>query len=72
MPAELATEETVGLSERSRVVLWRYEEARDYPLEPLAARLYAESTEIDAEELRRLKRGGCPPGVAAKILDLTP
>ena len=72
MPVDAATEEGFELSERSRVVLWRYEEARDYPLEPLAARLYAESTEIDAEELRRLRRLGCPPRWAAKILDLTP
>ena len=67
MPPEAQTEETVELSERGRVVLHRYAEAREFGLTRLEARLYAES-EIDVGELRRLKRLGCPPIVAARIL----
>lgn len=64
--AELA-ESTVELGEQARVVLHRYREAREYGLTRLEARLYAES-EISASELRRLKRKGCPPIMAARIL----
>ena len=66
MSPELVDED-VELSERSRVILHRYAEARDYGLGRLEARLYAES-EIDASELRRLKAGGCPPVLAARII----
>ena len=55
------------LTERSRVVLHRYAEARAFGLTRLEARLWAES-ERDVAELRRLKRLGCPPLVAARIL----
>lgn len=65
MPEVAETE--VELSEQSRVVLHRYREAREFGLTRLEARMYAESG-IDAGELRRLKRAGCPPIVAAKIL----
>ncbi len=66
MPVDADTEE-VELSERGRVVLRRYAEAREFGLSPVEARLWAES-EVDVGELRRLKRLGCPPLVAAKIL----
>jgi hypothetical protein len=55
------------LGEQARVVYHRYKEAREYGLTRLEARLYAEST-IDASELRRLRRAGCAPAIAAKIL----
>jgi hypothetical protein len=55
------------LGEQGRVVLHRYREAREYGLTRLEARLYAES-QIDASELRRLRRAGCAPAIAAKIL----
>jgi hypothetical protein len=55
------------LGEQAKVVLNRYREARLYGFTRLEARLYAES-EIDASQLRRLKRVGCPPAAAAKIL----
>lgn len=59
--------DTVELTEQTRVVLHRYREARAYGLTRVEARLYAESG-IDASELRRLKRKGCPPLMAARIL----
>ena len=55
------------LDEYERVVLHRYGEARRYGLTMVEARLYADS-QIDASELRRLKRKGCPPRLAAEIL----
>jgi hypothetical protein len=55
------------MGEQARVVYNRYKEAREYGLTRLEARLYAEST-IDASELRRLRRAGCAPAIAAKIL----
>jgi hypothetical protein len=55
------------LGEQAKVVLNRYKEAREYGLTRLEARLYAES-QIDVSELRRLRRAGCAPAVAAKIL----
>lgn len=60
-------EQEVELSEARRVILHRYQEARRYGLTLVEARLYAESG-IDASELRRLKRKGCPPAQAARIL----
>ena len=63
----LAEDGTVELDEVRRVVLHRYREARLYGLTRVEARLYAES-QIDASELRRLKRMGCSPAVAARIL----
>jgi hypothetical protein len=61
------TDTTVDLGEHYRVILHRYKEARVYGLTRLEARLYAES-QIDASELRRLKRAKCPPAQAARIL----
>ena len=62
-----AVDTDAELTERSRVVLHRYAEARAFGLTRLEARLWAES-ERDVAELRRLKRLGCPPLVAARIL----
>jgi hypothetical protein len=61
------TDTTVEFGEYSRVILHRYTEAREYGLTRVEARLYAES-QIDASELRRLKRAKCPPAQAARIL----
>ncbi len=61
------TNTKVDLGEHARVVYHRYREARLYGLTKVEAMLYAES-EIDASELRRLKRANCPPDVVAKIL----
>lgn len=57
----------VEISERSRVILHRYQEARDYGFTRLEARLYAES-EIDCSELRKLIRAKVPPIWGARIL----
>lgn len=65
MPALEADD--VELSEAAKVVLHRYAEAREYGFTRLEARLYAES-DIDASELRRLRRLKCPPLIGAKIL----
>lgn len=59
--------EDIELSEQQKVVLHRYQEAREYGFTRLEARLYAES-DIDASELRRLKRAGWPPVWAARVL----
>jgi hypothetical protein len=64
MPEDVADRE---LGEQAQVVLNRYREAREYGLTRLEARLYAES-QIDVSELRRLRRAGCAPAIAAKIL----
>jgi hypothetical protein len=55
------------LDEQGRVTLHRYAEARRYGLTMVEARLFADSG-IDVSELRRLKRKGCPPRLAAEIL----
>jgi hypothetical protein len=60
-------EEDGALSERGRVVLHRYEEARLYGFTRVEALRYAESS-ADVGDLRRLKAAGCPPRVAADIL----
>lgn len=60
-------EDACQLTEQQRVVLHRYHEARAYGLTRVEARLYAESA-IDAADLRRLIRVGCPPAQVAKIL----
>jgi hypothetical protein len=62
-----APDDPCQLTERERVILHRYQEARQYGLTRLEARLYAES-DIDATELRRLIRLRCPAAMAAKIL----
>ena len=64
----MSTVETeVKISERSRVILHRYQEARDYGFTRLEARLYAES-EIDCSALRRLVKAKVPPLWGARIL----
>ena len=57
----------IKLDELGQVTLRRYTEARRYGLTMVEARLYADS-QIDTSELRRLKRKGCPPRLAAEIL----
>lgn len=61
------THDPIVLSEEQQVILHRYTEARAYGFTMIEARLFAES-EIDVSELRRLKRVGCPPAMAVKIL----
>lgn len=55
------------LSEAQEAVYRRYKEAREYGLTRVEARLFADS-DIDVGELRRLKKKGCPPKLAADIL----
>jgi hypothetical protein len=62
-----APDDPCQLTERERVILHRYQEAREYGLTRLEARLYAESG-IDASELRRLVKLKCPPAQGARIL----
>ena len=57
----------IELDEPGRVILHRSAEARRYWLSMVEARLYADS-QIDVSELRRLRRKGCPPRLAAEIL----
>lgn len=49
------------------VILWRYEQARLYGLEPWDARRFAES-DADIGAMRHLEELGCPPATAAEIL----
>lgn len=65
MPA--AENTRVEITEETRVFLRRYEEARRFGFCQVDARLWAESGE-DVEKLRRLRRDGCPPRLAARIL----
>lgn len=53
--------------EEAVVYLNRFREACDYGLTRIEARMFAES-DIDVGELRRLRRKGCPPALAAKIV----
>jgi hypothetical protein len=64
---DAATDDAFELDEPQRVILHRYREARLYGLTRLEARLWAES-DADVSMLRLLRRSGCPPAVAAKIL----
>lgn len=57
----------VELNEESRVFLRRYKEAREYGFCEVDARMWAES-HVESGQLRRLKRLGCSPKLAAKIL----
>lgn len=60
-------EDTVELTEQSQVILHRFTEARLYGFTRIEARLFAES-DISVSGLRRLKKAGCPPAVAARII----
>lgn len=60
-------EGALELGEEARVYLNRYTEARRYGLCVADARAFAESS-VDVGWLRRLRVGGCPPRLAAKIL----
>lgn len=60
-------EATVELSEANQVVLNRVTEARLYGFTHVEARLFAES-DISVSELRRLKKAGCDPATAARII----
>lgn len=53
--------------EQYAVLTKRFQEARDYGLTHVEARLFAESEE-DIGTLRKLRDGGCPPVLAARIL----
>jgi len=53
--------------EQRRVVLWRYAQARGIGLEPLDARLFAESG-ADLGALRSLSARGCPARLALTIV----
>jgi hypothetical protein len=53
--------------ESRRVVLWRYAQARRLGLEPIYARLFAEST-ANLGDLRSLRSRGCSPRVALSIV----
>ena len=63
----MAETSEIELDELGKVTLHRYKEAREFGLTMVEARLYADS-QIDASELRRLKRKGCPPRLAEEIL----
>jgi hypothetical protein len=54
--------------EERRIACWRYRQARLVGLEPLLARLFAES-DADVEQLRVLvRRRGCEPELALRIV----
>jgi hypothetical protein len=71
-PAEDADDGELETSElhreARRVLLWRYSQVRLLGVDPLSARIFAES-EGDLEELRALvRRRGCPPQLALRIV----
>lgn len=53
--------------EARRIALWRYAQARRLGVEPLQARLFAESA-ADLGELRALTGRGCAPALAVTIV----
>jgi hypothetical protein len=66
--AEAAEEQSPWRTrEERRIVLWRYAQARAVGLEPVNARLFAESS-ADLGTLRSLRGRGCPPQLALSIV----
>ena len=61
------TESSSRSREQRRIALWRYAQARSLGLEPVDARLFAESS-ADLALLRKLRRGGCAAGLALRIV----
>ena len=54
-------------AEWTEATRWRYEQAREYGLEPWDARRFAES-DADIGAMRHLEELGCPPATAFAIL----
>lgn len=65
---EPAATEAEQPTEAQRVIFRRFAEARAHGLTLVEARIFAEGS-VDIGMLRRLVRGGCPPALAARILN---
>jgi hypothetical protein len=61
------TESSWRSREQRRITLWRYAQARSLGLEPVDARLFAESP-ADLAVLRKLRGRGCAAALALRIV----